>query len=427
MGKFNLTGPAFEFDSLRNINMDFLVSDIMEDSMVGYSFYDGFNCKDTDGGANDITENDGYLLSRLRTDLVPIGDGSGERTIKVNVNLDPEKIVDSGLYHEKEGSNGNRASIEFCLRFSVYNADKADPNTMEVNFLENLVTLDINLMNDFSLDVNLAKADRVVQDAYMDTAVEAYICDSEDNVLTIEETKIEKNQGETVRICVSPTRRALDDGAKMRSLESFTFYIPDTSGATTGNIVEQVAIFPNTGGVPADPLTIVSCDPGTIVCAFETLLNANFFQTSSNAVFGEGSAYLMIGTSLDGEEDPITTGRRRRTKTNLQEEEAVAMAATATATATATKMTVRTRTLQFDEDGNPLSGNSKTANELLAERPTNFKNDDRAAGTKDRCRKSVRCGSLIDDDERIVGIHSGGGGGGNDRAVAGHEFAVTFN
>merc|ERR1712224_1106033 len=231
--KFNLTGPFFEFDSLRNINMDFLVSDIMDDSMGGYTFYDGFNCKDTDGGSKDITVNDGYLLSRLRTDLVPIGDGSGERKIKVNMNLDPEKIIDSGLYHEKEGSNGNRATIEFCLRFSVYNTDKTDPNTMEVNFLENLVTLDINLMNDFSLDVNLAKADRVVRDAYMDTAVDAYICDSDDNVLTIEEDKIQKNQGETVRICVSPKQQALDDGAKMKSLESFTFYIPDTSGVTT--------------------------------------------------------------------------------------------------------------------------------------------------------------------------------------------------
>merc|ERR1711988_820394 len=71
--KFNLTGPFFEYESLRNINMDFLVSDIMDDSMVGYAFYDGLDCKDTNGGANDITDNDGYLKSRLRTDLIPVG------------------------------------------------------------------------------------------------------------------------------------------------------------------------------------------------------------------------------------------------------------------------------------------------------------------------------------------------------------------
>lgn len=351
--KFNLTGPFFEYESLENINMDFIVSDLMEDSMIGYTFYDGFNCKDTDGGDTDITENSGYLLSRLRTDLTPIGDGSKERNVKVNLRLDPNQLTSSPLYHEKDGSDGSRATVEFCLRMSIYSEDKESLNAMEVNFLENLVTLDINLASDFELDVQLAASDRVVEQAYRDLAVEGYICDSDDNSLLVTQESLSKNQGETIRICVSPTKEALEDGARMKSLEEFTFSLADGS-------YDQVAIQPGTGGVAADLLTTVSCEEGQIVCAFETLLNANFFTANGpNVVLGKGSAFLTI--SYNENNISTTDGRQLRNffgkdvnKPGIND--------------VATKKTMRT--LQIDADG--LSATTATPNELLSERPTNY-------------------------------------------------------
>jgi len=320
--KFNVTGPFFEFDGLRNINMDFIVSDLMKDSMIGYTFYDGFKCKDTDGGDTDITENSGYLLSRLRTDLTPIGDGSGERLIKVNANLDPSVMVDSPLYHKKSDKRG---TIEYCLRFSIYSEDRDSPNAMEVNFLENIVTLDISLDGDFELDVKLAEGDAVVQQAYQDIATEGYLCDSDDNIMAVEEARA-KSQGETVRICVSPTKESLALGAIIENIEEFTFY----QGTT-----KQVAIEPNTGGVAAGPLTVISCQPGWTVCAFETLLNAKFFQ-EPGVVTGEGYVFLGLGNGEEG-------GSVARVRT-------------------------RGRNLQYD----PYS---KSADELLAERATGFRMD----------------------------------------------------
>jgi len=318
----DLSGPVFEFDSLRNINLDFTVSDFIKDSFVGYTLYDGFNCKSTDGGDNDITENNGYLLSRLRTDLTPISsDGSGNRTMKINVSIDPNMLVDSSIYNDK---GNNRASVEFCLRMSVYNTDKDSPNAQEVNFLENLVILDINLSGDITLDVGVAGADRVVQQAYQDIAAEAYLCDSKDNTIAIKEGQ-ERSQGQTVRICVGPNPDAISDGAYMKAIEDFTFYRGDT---------KQVAVELNTGGVAANPLTVVSCQSGSIVCAFETLLNADFFLDGAGVVTGSGSAFLELRGDDEEQGSVVRT---------------------------------RTRKLQAGEDTI-----TKTADELLAERATKY-------------------------------------------------------
>lgn len=122
---------------------------------------------------------------------------------------------------------------------------------------------------------------------------------------------------------MSPNQEAIADGAYIKALEEFTFY----RGETT-----QAAIKPNTGGVPANPLTVISCQSGWTVCAFETLLNADFFQ-GAGFVVGEGSAFLGLGSSED-------SAVRIRTRT-------------------------RGRNLQVDE--------GKSADELLAERATNYK------------------------------------------------------
>jgi len=168
--KFDIRGPVFTHKSLE-FTMDFKVSDFMDDTMVGYTLYDGLNCKD--GGDNDITENSGYLSSQQQlfsdtSTSTPIirGDGSGERTVKVTANLHPNKLVDSAIYHQEDyddDSDNNHhhhrsASIDFCIRFSVYNTDKDSSNAMEANFLENPVTLTINFSSDIAIDMEITES-----------------------------------------------------------------------------------------------------------------------------------------------------------------------------------------------------------------------------------------------------------------------------
>jgi len=277
--RFSINGPENTYDDLQ-FNMDFEVSDYMNDSMIGYALYDGLNCKD--GGDNDITVNDGYLSSRVRTDNAPIGDGSGSRTIKVQSEIVPPGIVESGIYRSDKDGNG---VVEYCLRFSVYNMDKDDPNAFESNYIEMPIKLVIELNGGFSVNAAVSNVDTVLQEASEDIAVEAYICDNDENVVPI----MPRSQGQSVRVCVSPTTKNLAAGALMNQLEDFTF------SREIPKLIKQAAISPATGGVPSDRLTVVSCRPGSTVCAFETLLNANFFS-GEGTVTGQGKAFLQLGT-----------------------------------------------------------------------------------------------------------------------------------
>jgi hypothetical protein len=77
----------------------------------------------------------------------------------------------------------------------------------------------------------------------------------------------------------------LAEGGYLQNLESFTF--------TRGNAT-QVAIAPATGGVAADELTAITCQPGATLCSFETILSSEFFDTPG-LVQGEGLAFLQLG------------------------------------------------------------------------------------------------------------------------------------
>lgn len=300
--RFNISGPVYEYDGLE-FTMDFEVSDFMQDSMVSYSLYDGLNCKD--GNDNDITENDGYLLSRIRSDSTPLGDGMGTRTIKVQTELNPSGISNSPLYREDEEGN---AVVEYCVRFSVYNRPANEDFAMESNYIESPVKLVINLNAGFTVDTELSNADTVLASAQQDTAVEAYICDNDENIVPILPTQ----QGQTIRVCVSPIPEILAIGALISQLEEFTFRRESPVK------IEQVAIAPNTGGVAADQLTIVSCRPGSTVCAFETLLSSDFFS-GEGYVVGTGTAFLQLGTGqvaqsrrLEGTPNQILSERPTR-------------------------------------------------------------------------------------------------------------------
>lgn len=232
--RFAIDGPDYSYDAL-TFTMDFKISDFITNSMVGYTLYDGHKCKDGEGfgGDNDITENEGYLLHKIRTDNAPLGDGSGTRSIKVSSQVVIPDIAGSPLYATDSEGYG---VVKFCLRMGIWNADRNEPMSMEVNFLETLLTLRLNVNGDFAIEAQVSNVDPLLKMNSEGVAVDAYICDYDDNTVPIMPTE----QGQTIRVCVTPVPEVLASGGLMRQIEKFDFFrqIP--------NQVSQSAILPDT-------------------------------------------------------------------------------------------------------------------------------------------------------------------------------------
>lgn len=276
--RFDIVGPEFVYDNWE-FSLDFEVSDFITDNMSGYSLYDGRNCRYGDAmnsGDNDITNNKSYLLSRFRSDNVPEGNGSGTRMIKIQTQVVPSKLVNSGIYREGGEAENGDGIVEYCVRFSNYNMDKDDPQAVEVNYLETIVKVSIRFTGEFGVTAYVDKSDVEEEELIEGVALEAYLCDREENIVPVAEF----NQGQTVRVCVTPTAEVLARGFRMRQIEDFV-YRRELPFST-----RQQAITAGTGGAPSDPLTVVSCRPGSVVCAFETLLFADFF-VSEGVIAGE--------------------------------------------------------------------------------------------------------------------------------------------
>lgn len=286
--RYAIERPIFQYQDLQ-FDLEYSINDVIGDTLTEYKVFDGHECS---LGNNDITSitttgnQTAYLVSRLRPDLNPGGNGTGTRSMKVSLTLDPHEIRSSPLYFDYK----SYGIVNFCVRFSVYNMDILDPEALEVNFIETPIALTIELLDDFVVDIGqFSNAELVVELAYQDSAVEAYICDSDANVI---QSHVQ-SQGESVRVCVVPTQQSLQAGALLSHIEEFTF--------ARGDLL-QIAIAPETMGEPADSLTVVSCEAGSELCAFETFLGEQFFQGDVGVIVGTGSAYLQLGETEEGEE-----------------------------------------------------------------------------------------------------------------------------
>jgi len=196
--KYAIRGPLSYGHDLLDFSIDFIVSDFIDDDMVGYKIYDGLDCwADED---DEITENPGYLVSELITDNITlVGDGSGERTMSISMSFDPDLIVNSTIYNPYYSNNDtdtdtdigididsnnitntdtdsnnithtddtdtdaididtiDRGIVEICLRFSNYNMDKdsSSNSAFEVNFVENPIVIVLDFMGDIDSDFDM--------------------------------------------------------------------------------------------------------------------------------------------------------------------------------------------------------------------------------------------------------------------------------
>jgi hypothetical protein len=135
------------------------VSDYIQDRFATFTIYDGFECKE---GSNDITDkiNDsqsgnGYLQtlgvrpdSATPFDPDPNTTGDGVRDMRLFSFIQANNITESPIYSETTTNNGEvKATIAFCVRFSLYDEHPDESGAVEVTFRETLITLIVDLTN----------------------------------------------------------------------------------------------------------------------------------------------------------------------------------------------------------------------------------------------------------------------------------------
>ena len=96
---------------------------------------------------------------------------------------------------------------------------------------------------------------------------------------------IAKTQGSSVRMCVVPSEAAVDAGAKMWSIEWWTWSQVN---------VNQTAVEPQ-GLEASDGRTLLMCERGMDVCFFQTRFIDDFFQLQTNGIQGDGHCWITFG------------------------------------------------------------------------------------------------------------------------------------
>jgi hypothetical protein len=199
--------------------------------------------------------------------------------MEVILTIDPDTITNTSLYE----NFGTYAHVSFCV--CVY-VQMREQNGVIPNWVETPVLVVIDLTADIATidSGSFSNMDLVVLMAEQDSAVEAYLCDSDGNVVT--EGNMNTTQGTALQICVTPTAETMKQGAFIREIEEFYFSRDD-------NV--HYAILAGDAGT--SELTVMVCPVGAELCSFETLLPSVFFN-DPGIIHGEGVAYLQFG---DGE------------------------------------------------------------------------------------------------------------------------------
>jgi hypothetical protein len=296
--KWYISKPEFEYVGYQ-FNLQYNVSDYIDDASASYQIFDSHECEK---GGNEITDNNEYLLSTLQLDLKKPGNGSSYRDMTLNIIIEPTEIRSSPLYADF-GAYGH---VYFCVRFSAFHQQGEGINEpIEANWVETPVLLVIN--NDFSIATsNSAGFFRNAYTYAMDEEheVEAYLCDSDSNSVQGGTTRV----GSPVRICITPANSTLEDGGFMWYIEELTFVRDNHT---------HLAIEPGSGGEPASNSTVVSCEPGSTLCAFETVLEADFF-TSMGIIEAIGTVFLQFSDVKADSHPAMAAVRSGPTKIDLK-------------------------------------------------------------------------------------------------------------
>merc|ERR1711907_15309 len=200
--------------------------------------------------------------------------------------------ADSQLYTD---NGNNQATIVFCVRYSL-----DATGHLEVNFLENVITMNIDLSAGFSVQAfDVAPKDKIESTATQTYNVDAKLCVGSGattaDIIADPPVDTVYNQGSLITVCVYPDADAAADGIVMNNIDSYTWRRQDPEvGGVLPPETYQNAI--GSGTADANGLTTFTGCNGQDVCVFDSILFAQFYETVGQ-VSGDGIATLQFDTA----------------------------------------------------------------------------------------------------------------------------------
>jgi hypothetical protein len=282
--RWSIEEPAYVWTAASNtIDLDYPVSTAMVDGNDAVTIYDS-NC-----GAGNAAQTSGFTVTLAGLGTVADSGSTfsaNGKTANVDIIVDLATLAGTDLYSAGAGAT---ATIVFCVRFGL---STTGTSPLEVNFLENVITMNIDLSAGFSVDAfQLTPKDKIQA-----TATQTYTVDAKRCVGTGADDAAKKadpegdaaiyNQGELITVCVFPGPEALTDGLDMESLLDFTW--TRTDGAT---VLNQPAIV---SSAKETELGLTDYD-GCVdkLCVFSTILSAQYYVTQGD-VSGAGQATMSF-------------------------------------------------------------------------------------------------------------------------------------
>merc|ERR1712014_326432 len=288
--KWQIGEPAYTWTSADNkFDLDYAVSTFITEPNPSVKIYDA-GCGE---GGNEKTNGVTTLLSGLAGTVIDTsveGFSADGRTSALDVTIDPQVLAaDGDLYTTNSDTS---ATIVFCIRYSLDST-----GDLEVNFLESLITMDIDLSAGFSVQAfDVAPKDKIESTATQTYNVDAKLCVGT-GATTAEITADPPvdtvyNQGSLITVCVYPDADAAADGIVMNTIDNYTWRRQDPEvGGVLPPETYQNAI--GSGAADANGLTTFTGCNGQDVCVFDSILFAQFYETVGQ-VSGDGIATLQF-------------------------------------------------------------------------------------------------------------------------------------
>jgi hypothetical protein len=278
LDRYQVGESILGFDGVQ-IELIYPVSDLVPDNTVLIQTFSDFDC------TIDISDND-YLVPTITYDSNPNPTGEKNRNVTVTYSMDANEIINHDVWVEEEETA--QAFISFCVAFHLYSGDVDDPNSVSQARLDSGISLKVDFQDGFQVGSSVGPSDRLDENARQVYFVEGFLCDENNEMVVSNEPFI---QGRPVRICVKPRDEALADGVTMRQVDSFTFY-RDKDDETQ---IAQTAL--RDGMSDNAELTLITCERGSELCWFETLLKADFFF-EPGITYGYGEAWLQVSVTF---------------------------------------------------------------------------------------------------------------------------------
>jgi len=239
------------------LDLDYLMSSPISGQKVEYAVYSDKECK---GGVISGDEIDATLVE------------TSDRSVQLSLLLNPHNIH-GALY---VSYRDDFAVIEVCTRVwvtqpGIVSSPVSPPRDSYV-----IIKADLN---------NLQGIVDILDSNSPNWGVDVFRCDHQYRMIP-EPAPIIRN-GDTLRLCLKPTERTIEEGIYLALVNSFNF--------ERDNVVQTaVESFGN------DAVTEVICERGSTLCAVESVLSNDFFH-SEGEVKAVGIVYLQQGSHKNKE------------------------------------------------------------------------------------------------------------------------------